>query len=197
MAAIRNQATATEFIGSFTEAFPDLGLPEIAFAGRSNVGKSSALNTLLGSKKAARVSATPGRTQAINLFKIGSGCAFADLPGYGFARVPESVRAQWRRVIEGYLADRERLKLAIVLVDPRLDAQEMDVQLVNALGDMDLPTLVLATKIDKLTRNERTVRLAALVDALGLDADSLVPFSSHTGEGKDEVWDLIESVCST
>jgi GTP-binding protein len=99
-------------------------------------------------------------------------------------------------VIEGYLDAREMLKLAVVLVDPRLDAQEMDVQLVNALGDMGLPTLVLATKIDKLTRNERTVRLAALVDALGLEPDDVVPFSSHPGEGKDEVWELIESVCA-
>lgn len=194
---MRNQASAVEFVGSFVREFPDLGLPEVAFAGRSNVGKSSALNRILNSRKAARVSARPGRTQAINLFKVGTACTFADLPGYGFARVPEAIRSEWKGMIDHYLAMRDPLKLVILLVDARHDAQEMDVMLVEALGELQIPTLVLATKVDKLTRNERTKQMRALQEGLDLPEDALIPFSSVTGEGRDAVWDVIEEVCAS
>lgn len=181
------KVSPVEFVGSFAEDFPDTGLPEVAFAGRSNVGKSSALNRLLGSRKAARVSATPGRTQHINLFRVGGVVCFADLPGYGFAKVPEPVRKQWKGMIEGYLRGRDQLRLVVVLVDSRLEAQESDVEMIDALGRLEIPTLVVATKVDKLGKSERKPKLAALEEDLGMPADTLVPFSAVTGEGRDEL----------
>ncbi len=192
---MRNQSGAVEFVGSFPGKLPDLGLPEVAFAGRSNVGKSSALNKLLGTRKAARVSSRPGRTQTINLFKIGNACVFADLPGYGFAKVPEAVRAEWKGMIESYFQLREPLKLVVLLVDIRREAQELDGMLIDAMLEMELPVLVLATKVDKLTRNERLTRVRALEEGLELPPDVLIPFSSVSGEGVDEVWDRVADVC--
>ena len=127
------------FEGSFHGELPELGLPEIAFAGRSNVGKSSALNTLLQRKRAARTSSTPGRTQAINLFKLANQAVFADLPGYGFAKVPDHVKAKWGDMIEGYLGTRETLRLVVVLVDIRRDPQDSDTMLIDGLADADIP----------------------------------------------------------
>ncbi len=186
---------AVEFVGSFTTTVPDLGLPEIAFAGRSNVGKSSALNRLLGHKKAARVSGRPGRTQAINLFRV-AGIALADLPGYGFAKVPEAVRREWKSLIERYLRDREALRLVVVLVDARLETQQADVELIDALGAMQIPTLVVSTKVDKLGKSERKPQLAALAEGFGLEASEMLPFSSVTGEGKEEFWALVNDILS-
>jgi GTP-binding protein len=192
---MRNHSGAVEFLGSFTEDLPDPGLPEVAFAGRSNVGKSSALNRLLGSKKAARVSGRPGRTQAINLFQVGRAVVFADLPGYGYARVPDAVRVEWGAMIDRYLAMRERLRLVVLLVDCRREAQEMDAQLIDALLEMKIQTIVLATKIDKLTRNERLKQLASLAEGLSLPEEAMIPFSSVSGEGRDETWARIEAIC--
>lgn len=191
---IRDRLAHVEFFGSFPADPPPVGLPEIAFAGRSNVGKSSALNCLLARRGAARVSRTPGRTQLINLFRIGGAVSFADLPGYGFAKVPPEVRIAWKKMIDRYLSMRDDLKLVVVLVDARLPPQELDVAMVDALAELQLPTLVIATKIDKLTRNERHGALAALIDGLDLPEDALVPFSAVSGEGRDEVWDRLESV---
>jgi len=168
-------------------------MPEIAFAGRSNVGKSSALNCLLNSRKAARVSQRPGRTQAINLFKVGKGCVFADLPGYGFARVPESVQRQWKGMVEGYLAERTDLCLVVVLVDARREPQEMDGALIYGLIEAGIPALVVATKVDKLKRRERTKSLAKIRDGLRLPAGQPVPFSAVSKEGRETVWDRIEA----
>ena len=192
---MRNQTGALAFVGSFHANWPELALPEVAFAGRSNVGKSSALNTLLGRKHAARVSATPGRTQAINLFRVGTGCVFADLPGYGFARVPPKVQAQFKVMIESYLGERSTLRLVVVLIDARRDPQPMDGQLIASLQDVKLPLLVVATKVDKLKKAARSRQLASLRRAFNLDPGQPVPFSSVTGEGKDQVWNHIESAC--
>ena len=175
-----------EFIGSFPETLPELGLPEIAFAGRSNVGKSSALNCLLDSKGAARVSSRPGRTQAINLFKVRDRIVFADLPGYGFAKVPEHVQRRWKPMVEGYLGAREDLKLVVVLVDVRRDPVDMDLDLVHGLVDADIPLLVVATKSDKLKRRQQ---LEVLTRAFGARP---IPFSSPNRSGRDEVWRAIE-----
>jgi len=188
---MRRQAGNVNFIGSFDEDIPELGLPEIAFAGRSNVGKSSALNTLLRSKKAARVSGRPGRTQRINLFKLGDACVFADLPGYGFARVPEAVRQRWKPMIEGYLGHRADLKLVVLLVDCRREPQELDLDLADGLVDANIPFIVVATKADKLKKQERKPTLQRLARAFPSHADLLL-FSSVTSEGRDEVWAIIE-----
>ena len=178
---------AVEFVGSFPGDVPATGLPEIAFVGRSNVGKSSALNALLGAR-VARVSNTPGRTQAVNLFRVDGAWAFADLPGYGFANVPERVRAQWKELVERYLRSRDPLRLVVVLVDHRHKAQPLDVEMLALLRHVERPMLVVATKVDKLTRNARSK--AKRVLETGLDA-KILPFSSETGEGIDEVWKAV------
>lgn len=191
---MRNQVGRVTFLGSFDDTdLPDTELPEVAFAGRSNVGKSSALNTLLNRKKAARVSGRPGRTQRINLFQVGDACIFADLPGYGFARVPDAVRAGWKPMIEGYLGGRSTLRLVVVLVDARREPQELDLDLVHGLVAAKIPCLVVSTKVDKLKKSRRKPTLKALADAYGVPY--VIPFSSVTGEGRESVWDIIEDVC--
>ncbi len=180
------------FLGSFPGQVPTCGLPEIAFAGRSNVGKSSAINRLLGCKKAARVSATPGRTQAINLFAVGGRLAFVDLPGYGFARVPAEVQRGWKGLVEGYLAEREALALVVVLIDPRRDPQALDADLIWGLRQAGIPLLVLATKLDKIKRSRRAAALAALRRAYKLKPEEALGFSSHTGEGLERAWAIID-----
>jgi GTP-binding protein len=192
---MRRHATATEFIGSFPGELPKVGLPEVAFAGRSNVGKSSALNTLLNSRKAARVSARPGRTQAINLFRVGKACCFADLPGYGYAKVPGYVLERWKPMIETYLGDRETLRMVVLLIDGRHEAQEMDLDLYDALCDVEIKVLVVATKVDKLSKHERKPQLERLREAFDLPVGQPLGFSSKTGEGRDLVWRKIEAAC--
>lgn len=192
---MRRHAARTRFLGSFPAELPHTGLPEIAFAGRSNVGKSSALNTLLGSKSAARVSSTPGRTQTINLFQLGDALCFADLPGYGFAKVPEAVMRSWKPMIERYLGERDTLKLVVILVDGKLPAQPLDAMLIEGLMDAGVPLLVVATKLDRLSKHQRKPQLAALREGLGLPEDQPVGFSSKDGTGRDEVWARIEAAC--
>ena len=178
------------FLGSFPqiELLPGLDLPEIAFAGRSNVGKSSAINRLLGTKKAARVSSTPGRTQAINLFRVEERLVFADLPGYGFAKVPEAMKHAWKALVEGYLGGRRQLRLVVVLVDSRHSVQSLDAELLWGLRQARLPVLVLATKADKLSRNKRASQIAGLRRELRLKSDEILPFSSTEGFGVPETW---------
>ncbi len=189
---MRNQASATTFVGSFPGDLPVLGLPEIALAGRSNVGKSSALNTLLGARKAARVSSRPGRTQAINLFQVGRALVVADLPGYGFARVPDAVAAGWKPMVERYLSTRDTLRMVVLFVDARLQAQELDLALLEGLGAFGTPVQVVATKLDKLSKHQRKPALAALGEGLGLPSPPL-GFSSLTREGRDGLWDVLEA----
>jgi GTP-binding protein len=192
---MHNRVGEVQFVGSFFEELPALELPEVAFAGRSNVGKSSAINCLLDKKAAARVSGRPGRTQAINLFVVGGAVVFADLPGYGYAEVPDAVQERWKAMVEAYLGDRERLKLVVVLIDARRDPQPMDGQLLYALTEARIPALVVATKIDKLKRNERARKLQALRTEFRLAPEQVVAFSAVTREGRDAVWDRIEAAC--
>ena len=189
---MRNQVNKLKFLGSFTDDLPVTGLPEVAFAGRSNVGKSSLLNRLLNRKSAARVSSTPGRTQRINLFRLGDGGVFADLPGYGFAKVPHHVRNAWKSVIEGYLGGREDLRLVMVLVDARRDPLELDRELIEGLQAADIPLCVVATKVDKLKKQQRQKQLAAIRRGFGLDAGQPIGFSAVSGDGLDRVWKRIE-----
>lgn len=182
-----------EFLGSFPKNPPKTNLPEIAFAGRSNVGKSSAINTLLNRKRAARVSRTPGRTRLINVFQIDRRLCFVDLPGYGFARVSEDMQEDWQKMIEGYLTGREELKLVVTLVDASIPAQPMDAQLLFALQEMGLPTIVLATKIDRLSKSRRKPACWKLADGLGLPRADLLPFSSTKREGIEHAWSRINA----
>ncbi len=184
------------FLGSFPRAdlLPATPLPEVAFAGRSNVGKSSAINRLLDVKKAARVSGTPGRTQAINLFLVQRKLVFADLPGYGFAKVPDEIKRQWKPLIEGYLAQRKTLKLVVVLVDARHDVQKLDAELIWGLRQADIPILVLATTSDKLKRGQRPAAWKKLRKDLGLKMHELIGFSSSEGFGIAEAWEQFEAI---
>jgi GTP-binding protein len=186
----RHAPVSVDFIGSFPKRLPAPTLPEVAIAGRSNVGKSSAINTLLVRKAAARVSKTPGRTQAINLFNIDQRFILADLPGYGFAKVPEDVQARWKDLVEGYLGTRETLRLVICLVDARHGPQKNDLALLSGLRAAELRYRVVATKVDKLKRNKRQGALSKL--ARGLGEERLIAFSSETREGTDAVWALID-----
>jgi GTP-binding protein len=172
------------------EQFPAPGVPEIAFLGRSNVGKSSLLNALVG-EKAAKVSQTPGRTRAINFFEVSGerGAAkmiFADLPGYGYAKISKSISAEWPKFIEPYLATRETLALCICIVDAIVPARSNDRQLLDWLRSVDRELLVVATKVDRLSGNERTRNLAAL--KRGLEVEDILPVSAKTGYGIKELW---------
>lgn len=181
-----------EFVGSFTTGLPAARLPEVAFSGRSNVGKSSALNALIGSRKAARVSKTPGRTQALNLFDIDHQVTFVDLPGYGYAKVPAAVQERWKAAIEAYLGQRRALCLVVCLVDARHPTQALDKALVSGLLEAGLPLVVLATKMDKVKRAQRGRHRRALAEGLGIPKDAVVPFSSVTNLGVAEAWEIID-----
>jgi GTP-binding protein len=180
------------------EQFPAPDVPEIAFLGRSNVGKSSLLNTLTG-EKAAKVSSTPGRTRAINFFALldtsqRKKLVFADLPGYGYAKISKSISSGWPAFIEPYLAIRSTLKLCICLVDSNVPAQESDRQLIDWLRGEQRNFAVVATKIDRLSGNERTRNLLALKK--GLELDEVLPISAKTGYGIKELWARIEAADS-
>ena len=179
-------------LGSFPEAglLPALSVPEIAFAGRSNVGKSSLINALIG-EKIARTSGTPGRTQTINLFLVADRFGIADLPGYGFAKVPPHMREAWKALVEGYLGERPNLKRVILLIDARQEPQKTDGELIWGLRQAGLPFLVAATKYDKLTRAQRVPALATLRKGFGIKEHELVGVSSVTGEGLDALWAII------
>jgi len=176
------------------EQFPAPDVPEIAFLGRSNVGKSSLLNALVG-EKAARVSQTPGRTRAINFFALldqsqRRRLMFADLPGYGYAKISKSISAGWPAFIEPYLAIRSTLKLCVCLVDSNVPVQKGDLQLIAWLRAAERDFAVVATKVDRLSGNERTRNLTALKK--GLELDELIPVSAKTGYGIKELWARIE-----
>jgi GTP-binding protein len=162
-------------------------LPQIAFAGRSNCGKSSLINALVGRKKMARVSQRPGKTQEINFYLINDRFFLADLPGYGFARAPESERERWRRLIEAFLQTDLDLAGIVVLIDARRGLLEQDEQLLGWLAKLRIPVLFALTKIDKLNRSGRTRAARDLREALGLPEDQLVSTSSVTGEGIDSL----------
>lgn len=184
------------FLGSFPRTPPVTDLPEVAFAGRSNVGKSSAINAILGRKAAARVSKTPGRTQAINLFEVDERLVFADLPGYGYAKVPEAVQDAWKGAIEAYLAEREALRLVVALVDGRLPPQKLDLALLAGLRAAEIPHLVVATKVDKLKRNKRAGQLSKLRKGLGVAAESFVSLASPARVGVGEIWRRLDAACA-
>ncbi len=164
---------------------PESTLPEIAFAGRSNVGKSSLLNRLVRRKAFARVSRTPGRTREINFFEVNRRFVLVDLPGYGYARVSKERRAEWRPLIEGYLRRSSNLRGVVQLIDVRRDPTDDDLQLLDFLSDLGTPTVVAITKVDKLSPNARAARIDEITGSLGLDADQVIPFSAHTGAGRD------------
>jgi GTP-binding protein len=188
------------FVGSAASAaqFPRDGLPEVAFLGRSNVGKSSLLNALAGTRNLARVSATPGRTRLVNFFRVGAAEADAafylvDLPGYGYARVPEEMRKEWETLVNAYLVGRDPLALCVFLVDLRHEPTDGDLTLRTYLDHYRLPYVVAATKSDKLGRGEATRRRDALARGLGRAAVGVVAVSAEDGSGIEQLWRTIRA----
>jgi GTP-binding protein len=186
-----------DFLGGMASAGgwrPEPTLPEVAFAGRSNVGKSSLLNRLVHRKKFARVSNTPGRTREVNFFKVNDSFVLVDLPGYGYARVSKERRAEWRPLIEGYLRTSPTLRGIVQLLDARHEPTADDRGMLDFLAELGVPTIVVITKTDKLGAAQRARRVADLSAALGLDAEQIVSFSAVTGEGRDELAEAIDEL---
>ena len=186
-----------EFLGGMATVAgwrPETSLPEIAFAGSSKVGKSSLLNRLVHRKKFARVSNTPGRTREINFFKVNDTFVLADLPGYGYARVSKERRAEWKPLIESYLRSSRNLRGIVQLIDVRHDPTDDDHRMLDFLSEVGVPTIVVVTKIDKLTAAQRAKRAAELAGQLGLDDDQLIAFSAVTGEGRNDLAEAIEAL---
>ena len=185
--------TSAEFIKSAfaEEHWPREPLPEIAFLGRSNVGKSSLINSLLGVKGLARTSSTPGRTQALNFFLINKRFRFVDLPGYGYARVPRKIRETWGEIVTTYLAKRDLLMLSIQIVDSRHEPTTQDLQLDEWLQQQAKPRIVVATKSDKLSQNELRKNIERARRAMS--AEQVIVYSAVTGHGRTEVWRTIET----
>ena len=174
--------------------FPPDCLPEVAFAGRSNCGKSSLINTLLGRKGIAKTSSTPGKTRSINFFVINDRIRFVDLPGYGYARVPIHVRKGWQPMVEAYLTSRKALCLVVVIVDCRRVPSEGDIELFRWLSHHGLKGCLVATKVDKLSRNRTKGQLASIAKILGKEP---MAFSSLTKEGKRDLWKVIQMEIET
>jgi len=190
----------TRFVTSAAdpEQFPPAGAPEIAFVGRSNVGKSSLINSLVGGK-VAKTSNTPGRTQTINFFQIRRpgkphpDFIFADLPGYGFARVPKEITARWARFINPYLENRESLVLCVLLVDVNIPPQELDLQLLEWLRHMHRNFIIAATKADRVSGNQLRASVHRLIERMGVPIDQIIPFSAKARIGYDELWRAIKA----
>jgi len=186
----------SSFLSSTVEPsqYPPADRPEAAFAGRSNVGKSSLINRLLARRNLAKTSRTPGRTQTINFYDVNQELYFVDLPGYGFAKVPLSVRAAWRPMVEKYLSAGRDLRLVVLLLDIRRDPQNEERDLMNWLAARQVPTLVVLTKADKVSRGRRAARAAAAARTLGLAEPPLI-FSAVSGEGRQAVWQRLVTAC--
>lgn len=183
-----------EFLGGLAKPGgwrPESELPEIAFSGRSNVGKSSLLNRLVRRKALARVSRTPGKTREINFYVVNRELVLVDLPGYGFARVSKGQRAEWRPLIEGYLKNSAQLRGVVQLLDVRHAPTADDLQMVDFLAELGVPAIFVLTKADKLSKSAVERRVGEFVEELGVEREQLVPFSSVTGQGRDELAEAI------
>jgi GTP-binding protein len=196
-----------EFVGAVARPGgpAPVGLPEVAFSGRSNVGKSSLINRLLGRTRSpiARVSGTPGKTREVNFFRVDALAAsddsplafhLVDLPGYGYARVPLAVRNTWKPLIEGYLRGSSHLAGVVQLLDARHGPKPDDLRMLEFLASLEAPALVVLTKVDKLKGSERSKGLRGITDTLGLDPEQVVPFSARTGEGRDDLLTALEEL---
>ncbi|MBI1921373.1 MAG: YihA family ribosome biogenesis GTP-binding protein [Geobacter sp.] len=189
---------SVEFVKSATKPahYPDGDLPEIAFAGRSNVGKSSLINVLVNRKSLVRTSSTPGRTQLINFFVANDNFMLVDLPGYGFAKVPLAVKKEWGPMIETYLRKRTSLRGVVLILDIRRIPNNEDVQLLAWLRSYGISPVLVVTKCDKVSKLERAKQTGLIAETLGVDKGELTFFSAHTREGVDGVWARIDRLLS-
>ena len=174
--------------------YPTGSYPEVAFAGRSNVGKSSLINTLVNSKGLARTSSSPGKTQSINFYLVNRSLCLVDLPGYGYAKVPHQVRKRWSPLIEDYCRNRKNLRGVVVIIDARTGPTPLDLFLIQWLRDLSMPALIAMTKTDKLSKNKMAQALRQTAEALSIDPEQIFLFSSHTGAGKKELLQRITSI---
>jgi GTP-binding protein len=185
-----------EFIKSATKPahYPESDLPEIAFAGRSNVGKSSLINVLVGRKSLVRTSSTPGRTQLINFFDVNGTFTLVDLPGYGFAKVPLEVKRQWGPMMETYLAGRSNLLGVVLIQDVRRIPKDEELQMLAWLRTYGVTPILVVTKCDKVSKNERGRQLALIARELGVEREELCCFSALSREGVEMIWERIEAL---
>jgi len=187
-----------ETVCGITSSFPVNRLPEIAFAGKSNVGKSSLINTLTEKKALARTSSKPGKTQTVNYYRINDSYYFVDLPGYGYATASPEAKAEWGKMIERYLHSSRSLKAVFLLVDIRHDPTDNDRMMLSWIRDRKLPFLVIATKLDKIKRSQIRVCIGKTAEGLGVDnIQDIIPFSAETGQGKNEIFSRIGKMILT
>lgn len=183
-----------EIVCGITSKLPETDKVEIAFAGKSNVGKSSLINALVNRKALARTSATPGKTQTINFYNINDIMYLVDLPGYGYAKVSEKEKEQWGKLIERYLNTSEQLKAVFLLIDIRHDPSANDKMMYEWIVAQGYNPIIIATKLDKLKRSQVQKNIKAIKQGLGLlPGTTVIPFSSQTKQGRDEIWELIET----
>lgn len=182
-----------ETVCGITSKLPDNDLPEIAFAGKSNVGKSSLINGLLNRKSLARTSAQPGKTQTINFYNVNKNLYFVDLPGYGYAKVSVEIRAKWGKMIEKYLHGSPQLKKVFLLIDIRHVPSENDCMMYDWIVDNGYEPVIICTKLDKIKRSQVQKNLKLIHEKLDLvPGTTMIPFSAQTKQGRDEIWNLIE-----
>lgn len=183
-----------ETVCGITSKLPVNELPEIAFAGKSNVGKSSLINGLLNRKSLARTSSSPGKTQTINFYNINKELYFVDLPGYGYAKVSQEIRSKWGRMIERYLHGSDKLVLVFLLIDIRHEPGENDVTMYEWIIANGYQPVIIATKLDKIKRSQKDKCIKTIKEKLKVSKDTVViPFSAETKQGRDEIWDYIQS----
>jgi GTP-binding protein len=187
---------SAEFVKSAVkpDQYPRPEFPEVAFAGRSNVGKSSLINQLVNRRSLVKTSSMPGRTQLINFFLVNGSLSLVDLPGYGYARVPEAVKKTWGPMVEAYIANRPCLKAVVLLIDIRRTPKSEEFSLMDWLQHNQIPTILVLTKADKLSKTEQGKQLKLTAEILGVSAEDLVLFSAKSGLGKADVWELIDQV---
>ena len=183
-----------ETVCGITSKLPENTMPEIAFAGKSNVGKSSLINALMNRKALARTSAKPGKTQTINFYNINEILYLVDLPGYGYAKVSEQEKAQWGKLIERYLNGSKQLKAVFLLIDIRHDPSANDKMMYDWIVDQGFQPIIIATKLDKLKRSQIQKNVKMIKEGLNLiPGTKVIPFSAETKQGRDEIWELVET----
>ena len=187
---------SAEFVTSAVKPsqYPPADLPEIAFAGRSNVGKSSLINTLVNRKRLVKTSSTPGRTQLINFFNINEKFSFVDIPGYGYAKVPASVKKKWGPMIETYITTRKTLKGVVLIMDLRRTPGPEEMNMLDWLNHYGIPSVPVLTKSDKLSKTRQQKQLKEISNTLSADKDNFILFSAKSRQGKDEVWDAVKKL---
>lgn len=182
-----------ETVCGITSTLPENDKPEIAFAGKSNVGKSSLINALMNRKSFARISATPGKTQTINFYNINEEMYLVDLPGYGYAKVSEQEKIQWGKLIERYLHGSKQLKAVFLLIDIRHNPSANDKMMYDWIVDQGFNPIIIATKLDKIKRSQVQKQVKAIKEGLSLvPGTRIIPFSSETKQGRDEIWNMVE-----